>query len=147
MKLIYIIGSGRSGSTLLDITIGSQPRCFSSGEICNLVQAYASEDLCACGSKIASCSFWSHVISDWMAKNSLVDGDLQKYAELERLYGHSRSLRAWWTGISPYRSKKYSWYLRLLGSLLLVVQRRSGAYLITDSSKSPVRLLHLTKAI
>ena len=32
-KIIYILGSGRSGTTLLDILLGNEPSFFSAGEL------------------------------------------------------------------------------------------------------------------
>ncbi len=40
MSLIYIICPGHSGSTLLDMLLGSHPEIFSTGELINLPNEY-----------------------------------------------------------------------------------------------------------
>ncbi len=39
-KVVFILGIGRSGSTLLDLMLGSHPECFSMGEICKIPEIY-----------------------------------------------------------------------------------------------------------
>jgi hypothetical protein len=36
VKVLYVAGSGRSGSTILDRTLGRVDGLFSAGELCNL---------------------------------------------------------------------------------------------------------------
>lgn len=61
-KIIYICGLGHSGSTILDLALGSHPRITGLGELAPIVR---EEDRsrhfrsgCSCGEKARSCSFW-----------------------------------------------------------------------------------------
>lgn len=68
-KVIYIVGSGHSGSTLLDLIIGSHSRVESVGEIkpqriSRLAPPLSKDHLCSCGAKVADCVFWRSVVEN-----------------------------------------------------------------------------------
>ena len=76
VNLVYILSAGHSGSTLLDMLIGSLPEVFSLGEatffswqiyrdgnMCELRQ-----DICSCGCKFSECSVWKKIIKNLNAK-------------------------------------------------------------------------------
>ncbi|PSJ23337.1 hypothetical protein CVH10_00280 [Halomonas sp. ND22Bw] len=147
MQIIYIAGSGRSGSTLLDMIIGTQPGAFSSGELCNLISAYLSSEYCACGSPLDRCCCWKSIIDAWKIENDLSQSEIEKFARLDRFYSHPKKVRAWLFGLLPVIGKQYKWYLELLESLYEKISSLTGSCVVTDSSKSPVRLLHLNKFV
>ena len=59
IKVIYISGLGRSGSTLLDLIISTSDKVFSIGEAYRLKSYLDREYDCSCGDKMELCSFWS----------------------------------------------------------------------------------------
>lgn len=62
MKLVYIGGYGRSGSTLLDLLLGQLDGVFSMGEVRHLWKEGVVENrLCGCGRPFADCPFWAEV--------------------------------------------------------------------------------------
>lgn len=61
-KYIYICSAGHSGSTLLDLLIGSHPRIASLGEIAQLPKNIALNTQCSCGLPVRSCAVWSEVM-------------------------------------------------------------------------------------
>jgi hypothetical protein len=63
-KYIYICSAGHSGSTLLDLLIGSHSRVASLGEISQLPKNISLDTLCTCGKKVRSCSLWQKVIDE-----------------------------------------------------------------------------------
>jgi hypothetical protein len=61
-QIIFIGGSGRSGSTLLDRLIGQLPGKASVGEVRDLWRAGVQENrLCGCGTAFHDCPFWARV--------------------------------------------------------------------------------------
>ena len=61
-RLIYITGNGHSGSTLLDMLIGSHSECITLGEIHQLT--LKAKGVCACGAaNYKECEFWRDVDS------------------------------------------------------------------------------------
>ena len=74
--IVYIISAGRSGSTLLDLSLGSHSKVFSLGEILRLNEQLtrrgpikdihgnilnAESPLCGCGNSTKNCEFWNRV--------------------------------------------------------------------------------------
>lgn len=61
-RILFIGGSGRSGSTLLDRVIGQLPGFVSAGEVRDVWRAGLLENrLCGCGRPFRDCPFWSTV--------------------------------------------------------------------------------------
>jgi len=62
MKIIYIAGDGRSGSTLLDSILSNIDGSLSVGECHRFwIRFYEGETRCACGKMITDCELWSDV--------------------------------------------------------------------------------------
>lgn len=73
VQLVYICGSAHSGSTLLDLLLGSHPEIFSLGEITNKFPEYMkNNELCTCRSPLHECSIWRDV-RDKLLGNFSVD--------------------------------------------------------------------------
>jgi hypothetical protein len=64
-KFVFICAAGHSGSTLLDLLLGSHPRGLSVGEITQLPKNIALDSLCSCGTHLSQCEFWRHLITDF----------------------------------------------------------------------------------
>lgn len=70
MNIVFIAGIGHSGSTLLDLLLGSQPQTVSLGEIDKIIHnktrnlfmeryIYREKYPCSCGKNPSECPFWS----------------------------------------------------------------------------------------
>ncbi|MCT0223909.1 hypothetical protein [Synechococcus sp. CS-1328] len=115
LKLIYITSNSHSGSTLLDMLIGSHSACLTLGEIHKLTAK--SEGECACGaSSFATCLFWQDVSSRLEASGSPPLADLQIHA----------------TDPVAFRDANRC--------LLTVLQQKTGCAVFVDSSKKLSRL-------
>lgn len=70
IRLIYILGGGHSGSTVLSMILGTAPPIFNAGEIKFYGHHQDSEsprwqevgNICMCGQAAARCPFWREVI-------------------------------------------------------------------------------------
>lgn len=62
MKILYIAGRGHSGTTALDIALGSNPEFVSCGEISSGVGRHPL-GACSCGKHTDECSFWASILS------------------------------------------------------------------------------------
>lgn len=58
MKIIYIGGYGRSGSTLVDLLIGQHKNIASGGELVHVVKDVQKNKLCTCGEHANHCMVW-----------------------------------------------------------------------------------------
>lgn len=143
LKVLYIAGDGRSGSTLLDRLIGAYPGVFSCGELGNLLQSTDSADeYCACSERARECLFWHGVMLEWSAA---VPGFSQdEYHILQHRYERLRSLFRPFNELS-FSSRKFARYAEYTRALFTAIADLSGAGVIVDSSKSPARALALSR--
>lgn len=61
--LVYILGVGHSGSTLLDMVLGTHPACLSLGEMSFFDDWIVNNKACTCGKPIQKCKFWATVLA------------------------------------------------------------------------------------
>ena len=136
LKVIYIAGYGRSGTTLLDIALGQQPGVLAAGELTALARhVWQEREYCACRRKADECSFWSKVVEAWldgrqpdaMAKHG------RNLARSEWLFDPRRLL--WRFGVG----KTGKAYCEETSALLHKIADNSRASVIVDSSKLPGR--------
>ena len=61
--VMYILGKGHSGSTLVNLVLGNSKYCFSLGEIKYLEQTNYDKErfVCDCGQPLKTCDFWSNI--------------------------------------------------------------------------------------
>lgn len=58
---VYILGAGRSGTTLLSVLLGAHPDAHARGELLHLPLYWLEDRRCSCGATLRSCSCWSEV--------------------------------------------------------------------------------------
>jgi hypothetical protein len=63
VKYVYICSAGHSGSTLLDLLLGSHSQIESLGEIIHLSKNLSLNTQCTCGEPVRSCPVWKRVVS------------------------------------------------------------------------------------
>ena len=145
--VIYIAGSGRSGSTLLERILGEMPGFVNVGELIDLFRRTASRgERCGCGLAFADCVLWKSVgdraFSGW-------DGD-----ELASMHGlqirvarqrHMPRLVAMRLAGQRFRSDLAA-YGSSYASLYRGIAAESGARYVVDASKWPVQALALSRA-
>ena len=61
-KYVYICSAGHSGSTLLDLLLGSHSRVASLGEIDHLPRSLALNTGCSCGVPVRACAVWREIV-------------------------------------------------------------------------------------
>jgi hypothetical protein len=122
MRMIYIVGTAHSGSTLLDLMLNAHPEIVSVGEVMRLRPAWISNKpaACSCGIPVAKCEFWLSV--DQRVKE--LSG--KSLTELNML-DHS---------CSDERSAPNAIVFRAISDV-------TGKAFIVDSSKMPERLAYL----
>ena len=138
LRVLYIAGSGRSGSTILDTVLGNHPDVESVGEACHVAtEAWLSHDgYCACGKPGRECPFWTEVHRQWSRRVGTVD-----------MAGYVKTMRAIESCLRPsavqgQMAAHYSQYLdyaRLTVGLLAAIRDVSGSEIVVDSSKTASR--------
>jgi hypothetical protein len=126
MKILYIAGYGRSGSTVLDIVLGSHRDIVGVGEVGNLLEDWAdARARCSCTRAYADCPFWQ----------GLFDGapDPKLFRTIRRVETLA-SLPRLLLGLIPGQDREM--YRRYHDHLFKHVASRAGKTIVLDSSKS-----------
>jgi len=127
IKVVFIVGYTRSGSTLLEQLLSMAPGTVAVGEMAYLwEQRVRNNSYCGCGSKWTNCSFWKSILGD------LPSPDFQKesspfgafFIDLVRK-GRSSD------------NQHYNHFLKQIESIYLAIHDQTGCSVIIDSSKKP----------
>ena len=136
IKILYIAGNGRSGSTILHDILGQIDNFFAIGELRYVWErGLVKNRLCGCGSPIQKCEHWKAVLNE--AYGGLAHIDAAKMSRLTESFRIQHLPLIW---IPSLRQKKLSYlreYLDTLGKLYQAIQSITGCRVIVDSSKTP----------
>ena len=127
IKVIYIMGYGRSGSTLLDILLGNAARVVTGGAMDNYLEWRRRGLPCACGLALSECSLWGRV---GRQLGPLGRHEKAVQTRVEGFGGFILSL----LGILPRRWRTD--YSVFIGKLMAAVAGVGGGAVVVDSSKS-----------
>jgi len=136
VKVLFVGGFGRSGSTLLDNVLGQVAGFFSCGEISYLWDRGLEQDrLCSCKSAFSQCAFWSRIVERSFADSASLD--------LARLVAVRESLTPKRVAVAAMRGQEarglegVSDYLDRLLPLYQAIRDETGCRVVVDSSKAP----------
>jgi Sulfotransferase family len=136
IKIIYIAGYGRSGTTLMSIALGQHPAILGAGEVTELSRhAWADNTYCSCGQPLQGCSFWSAVVGRWLPSSQ--QAFLLNYRKHQLHFENQLIMRAMDLGVSKKAS--FAQYARNTEDLFRHVVSSAGKSIIVDSSKMPSR--------
>ena len=132
MKLLYVLGRGRSGSTVFANVLGELDGFFSGGEIRSFWDPVViRESVCGCGLPVQRCPIWSHAL------DRLSDVDLEEVSSWQhqivkehqtyKLLRYRRTRR--WNVLERYAD--------VMSRLYDALAEVTGARVIVDSSKRP----------
>ena len=112
MKVVFIVGANRSGSTLLDALLGQIDGFCSTGELNNIWESgFKLNSLCSCKKHFDECIFWSRVkdmlglddkqiddilamINTWNKPLGLsIIALISRYKDHDRFYGYARIVK------------------------------------------------------
>ena len=142
LKVLYIAGSGRSGSTLLQNMLGEIESFQALGELCSIGRRYLEGHRCGCGEPLDLCDHWK-VILDRAFWGFDRTAARQLHRGLRRI--RTRHLPVLLTSPGRRRMLERTAEARsAIGSLYGAVQQQTGCRVLVDSSKSPVFGLLLT---
>lgn len=138
LRVLIIIGAGRSGTTLLGRALGSQAECFNPGELYYVWDAgWRQNQRCSCGEPIRQCPFWTRVFAG--------EGDVyfERAAELRRTVGFRNRLLC--LLFPPLQGEQFrkslEEYREVLKMLYGRIRTCSASKLIVDCSKDPAHAL------
>lgn len=133
--VLYVVGKGRSGSTLLDRLLGQLDGFFSTGELSRLwdwgvVRGYP----CSCGRSVWECAVWGEVLD----RLDVDPTDGPRLAELTRwalAWPRLPVLLA--SDDASRRNSRLRSYATVAADLYRAIVEVTGARVVVDSSKWP----------
>jgi SAM-dependent methyltransferase len=158
VRIVFIGGYARTGSTLLDRLIGQVDGFFSLGEFRHVWErCFLGNQLCGCGRQFHDCPFWQSVVD--RAFGGFAEADaaavLRTKTSVDSFWNIPRIATGGWT--AAYRGQIDA-YRNSLSALYGAIQEVSGARFLIDSTKDPqhayilrtvpgfdVRMLHLVR--
>jgi len=140
MSIIYIMGAGRSGTTLVDIVLGNGKKIFSCGEILKFFSLRGVPHGFSEDTKIFQ--FWKRVEKIFFLRNH------DTYEELSDLTKSFESHSSFFFTMFGLHSKaKKLRYKNTMQNLFESISEESGRSIFIDSSKYPGRLIALSRCL
>lgn len=133
LRVAYIAGTARSGSTLLETILGAAPNAMPLGEVRWIWYDNWSSFLCQCGQPVGECPFWCAVLDEACDGRDVDEFRAAVGATTQKILRHryAASPTAWSTGENiEFLGDAYS---RVYEAAATV----SGADLVIDESKGP----------
>ena len=148
MKILYIAGRGRSGSTLLGNVLNEIDGFVHVGELRYVWQiAFLENRKCGCGKPVQECAFWSGIIADTLNYLSDQGVTASEVASMgSSLPSHSELLFNTLLGRKPEISKTYIDSIKVFYNNLFRGIPSSTEYIV-DSSKFPIHAYILKEII
>ena len=136
LKVLYLAGWQRSGSTILSNILGQLPGFFSAGEIYYLWHHAGNDNvLCGCGAPFHECGLWSEVMQRAFSETG-VDPDRMWQQGVEGLRTRNIPPLAF---AKPRRRilNNLSEYAETVDKLYSAIAETTGCDVVVDSSKWP----------
>lgn len=159
--VVYIVGAGRSGSTLLERMLGAFPGYVNVGELVGLFHRTVTEDeRCGCGEPFSACPFWRKV-----GEHALGGWDPQLVAELAGLKDRVARQRylprlVFQRLATQQQARELARYGEIHERLYRAAAEQAQASIVVDASKGPapaialrhapgldIRVLHLVRDV
>lgn len=146
IKILYIAGVGRSGSTLFERVLGQDPRLVAIGELRQLWQeGLEPDELCGCGRPFKDCPVWQSIIDEVFGG---FEG-LNQSGWQQLRWSVDRTLYIPWMILPRLRPQAYearfTRYSEQLLKLYHALVARTGSNTIINSSKNPPTIYLLSQ--
>jgi hypothetical protein len=140
-RVVYIVGMGRSGSTLLELLLGRLEGWVAGGELRRYWYAESTPGwVCGCGQPLANCEFWRRVRAE-LREGSILPDEFPRFLALQDSHLMLRPvpmarLVLGARGADDTLSPLYRYQLAM-SRLYRAVARVGEARVVVDSSKRP----------
>ena len=149
VKVLYLLGMGRSGSTLLDAALSNHPHVLGTGELMKWVRnGIVKNHRCACGAPVPTCEFWAAAFAEWTRR---VPFDAHAFLSRQDYYedvppvDYRPRLLHRRVQARAFHSPEFELYARETLAAFQALREVSGRNVIVDSSKTPERARALAR--
>ena len=159
LRVVYVAGSGHTGSTMLAMLLDSHPRIASVGEVAVKPAIRRRGDYadqrCSCGESIARCAFWQDVFqavnrqgfqfsaTDWSNDYRCDNPLLHKVLTRNSGYRAVRTFQRWAAAHLPVHRARMAHIHKVNVAFVRAVLEIARADVFVDTSKGATRLHHL----
>jgi hypothetical protein len=146
LKVLYIVGWGRSGSTLLDTLLGQIDGFVSTGELRYVWErGVIGGWTCGCQRSVKTCPVWSEVLDAVAANRAEEARSIVQWQRQATRFRHTRRLLSR-TANDVGSDDALRSYINVMQRLYAAIGETTGARVIVDSSKRPSDAAALTLA-
>jgi sulfotransferase family protein len=137
VKVLYVAGLGRSGSTLLGNVLGQVDGFVSVGELRSIWEhGLLLNKVCGCGAPFEECGMWQPVLDEAFGDMSRVDP--RRMIHLRESWTRTKHIPLMLFPPGRWLVKRHlAEYLAILDRLYRAVQTATGSRVIVDTSKFP----------
>lgn len=135
VRLLYVMGRGHSGSTVLDALLGNAPGVAGVGELVSGMLRF--EDVCSCGETIENCDFWRAVRRRFEHE---IPGTWTEAARAVQSQAHLSRFPA-----TLFDGQGGRAALTASAAITAAIGKTAGASVVVDSSKEFTRALLLAR--
>jgi hypothetical protein len=138
--IICLVGTSRSGSTLLQSVLAKHSGAVALGEIGRVLELLERGSKCSCGERLAVCTFWAPALKALRRTAPVIT-----WSKASRLQQSDflRGLLAATTGLNGFASRRERDSARSLENALAILSQVTGRSLFIDSSKEPAEFLRV----
>lgn len=137
MKIIYLLGAGRSGTTLMATVLNSNPQIQTVGEMHQFIEHMNNNKPCSCGLSLEECEVWKPIVKE-MNKGNLNFYKIQQ--ELTTKESHKNIPRL------LLKNKGDTAYLNVHQKIFSLLVENTNKTWLLDSSKYIARYILLRKS-
>lgn len=143
MRILYIVGDSRSGSSLLQHLLSLQPGVHALGELRRLGALAREGQDCACGAPLGECEFWCRVCGDVSPAERVTEQNRTGLAWRLTMLREAAAIRGGLVPAGSFLRKRAHAAAAECMRLYEAVAAQTGAELLIDNSKEPDHFLHM----
>ena len=137
IPLLYLLGAGRSGTTIVATVLNAHPEICTVGEMHQFLQYLYKGGICSCGEPLNDCEFWKKILDDLQWDREKINED---YAYSENKERHRN------IGKLLLSRRVDKLYLDIHEAIFTSIQKHASKEAFLDSSKYISRFLLLRKS-
>jgi len=144
IKVLFIAGAARSGTTLLERLLGQVKGVFSAGELRYIWErGFKENQLCGCGRPFEDCALWQRIVTSAFGSKEHISQNIDEILSMQASLDRIRFMP--FMGYGSFAKILNSFTRELLYPLYSAIQKESGKEIIIDSSKHPSYLAILSR--
>ncbi len=137
-KVIYIMGTARSGTTILEILLANSPKILGAGEMTSFFEDGVIKNLpCSCGVLSTECGVWAKAVDNIEAHNYSAERAAFLNRKFDWHWGFLRGIASF------FPSSDRSDYKLINNSVITHLAIDNSVTTVVDSSKYSARALNL----